>query len=164
MTPEWAQSLLPHIALTPYQIERLEIIRNALGAQHLDFQMHVQSHVECGKMLQRQQYKRMEQEAPGLVPPMYFALLILQRLATARLTGGDLFDLRARFPDSTLDDDESLLAAVFEIVVKSQVDSPEKLAEVISDYEDRLPLNFQPHSSTAEARRQITLILAESNR
>lgn len=164
MKPEWAESLLPHIALTRYQIERLEIIRNAIGAEHFDFRMHVQSHVECGKMLQRQQYKRMEKEVPNLLPPMYFALLILQRLATARLTGGDLFDLRTRFPDSTPDDDEHLLAAIFEIVIKHGVDSPEKLAEVISEYEDLLPLNFPPHPSTAEARRQITLVLAESNR
>ena len=125
--------------------------------------MHIQSHVECGKRLQRQQYKRIEAEMPNLLPPMYFALLILQRLAAARLSGGDLFDLRARFPDSTPDDDEGLLAAVFEIVIKNEIDSPEKLAEVISNYEDSLPLNFPAHPSTAEARRQITLILGESN-
>lgn len=94
---------------------------------------------------------------------MYFALLILQRLAAARLTGGDLFDLRKRFPDSTPDDDEALLAAVFDIVIKNQIQSAEQLAEVISEYEDSLPLNFPAHPSTADARRQITLILAESN-
>jgi hypothetical protein len=161
--PEWARDLLPHIRLTDSQIERLEIIRAAIGAGHGDFSLHIQSHVECGKMLQRQQYKLLESEVPGLEPPMYLALLVLQRLATARVTGGDLFDLRRRFPDSTPDDDETLLAAIFEIVIGKSIDGPERLAEVISDYEDSLPLNFPPHPSTAEARRQITFVLAESN-
>ncbi len=164
MKPEWAQNLLPHIILTDYQIERLEIIRVALRADHSDLALHIQSHVECGKMLQRQQYKRLQSEVPDLPPPMYFALLILQRLAAARKMGGDLFDLRAKFPDSTPDDDESLLASVLAIVIERDVQTPERLAELFSDYEDSLPLNFPPHPSTAEARRQITLILSESNR
>ena len=123
MKPKWAQDLPPHIALTPYQVDRLEIIRAAVGADHDEYQMHIRSNVECGKMLQRQQYTRIEAEAPNLPPDMYIALLILQRLAAARLAGGDLFDLRANFPDSTPDDNEELLAAVFDIVIKNDVHS-----------------------------------------
>jgi hypothetical protein len=163
VNPEWARSLPPHIALTPYQVERLEIIREAVGVDHLEYQWHIRSNLECGKMLQRQQLKRIELEAPGLPPEMYFALLILQRLGAARASGGDLFDLRERFPDSTPDDDEGLQSAIFEIVVRNDIHSPDRLAEVISQYEDSLPV-ISPHPSTEEARRQVTLVLAESNR
>jgi hypothetical protein len=159
--PTWAANLPQHVALTPYQLERLELIRVAVGASEIEFYLHIVSHPECSKMFQRRQYENARRAEPGHPDEYYFTVLILQRLEAARLSGGDLFDLRERFSDAVPIESQEVVGAVIEMIRARGWDSIDSVASAIAEYEGtRLP-EMKGHPSTVDARQQITLILRE---
>lgn len=162
MTFEWATGLPDHIRLTPYQIERLEIIRLAVAASDIEFHLHIRTHPESTKMLQRQQYQRAKKSQPGMPEEFYLLTVLLERLEAARLTGGDLFDFQVVFPDTVSIEDPQLVSTALGLIRAGAWRTIEELADGIVAYEAQLPENVVPNLATADARHQIALILRES--
>jgi hypothetical protein len=162
--PNWAQELPAHIRLSSSQIERLEIIRGAVGISDGEFRLHIASHPECSKMLQRTLYQRYQSEQPGQPTEFYLACIVWSRYATAQITGGDLFGLRAMLPNAeALNDPETAMAAVADVVRKHGWRNIEEVAQAISDEESALP-RIEPAPGYEDAVRQVTLILRENPR
>jgi hypothetical protein len=114
-------------------------------------------------MLQRQQYRLARLAEPGKPNEYYLIVIVLQRLQTARIAGGDLFDLRRAYPDSVPLDDPSLIATVLQLIRNRQWITIDQLADAINEYEAVLPGDVMPDPRTSEARHQVTLILRESS-
>ena len=77
---EWVQHLPNYIRLTPYQIEPLEIIRNALTVSNEEFHFHVLTHAECSKKLQHELFRTIRDSHPGMPDEFYLLQVLASRL------------------------------------------------------------------------------------
>lgn len=161
LDPDWAQDLPDHICLNSSQIERLEIIRAAVRVPHDAFHLHIMSHPECTKMLQRRLYQRYRTEQPEQAEEYYLSCIVWSRYATAQLTGHDLFGLSAALPNSeALNDPERALNAVVNVVRTRGWRDIEEVAQAIADEESALP-KVEAAPGYVEAAHQVRLILQE---
>lgn len=161
MAPAWVAELPPHINLTPYQVERLELVRLGVGACEAEFHLHVRTHPECVKRLQRQQYELAKVTEPGMPNDFYLTMIVMQRFEAARLSGGDLFGLRAMFADAVPADDVRIVAAAMHLIEVNSWSTIDDVADAINESESVLPGDVPPDPRTSDARRQVTLILQE---
>jgi hypothetical protein len=157
----WVAELLPHIQLTDYQIERLELIRTHAGVSDAEFHLHIQGHPECTKMLQRHVYEQMKREEPGASDEHLLVWIIYLRFITARMTGDDLFGL-SRIPVDDFDNPPpEMVAAILSFLRTRGFRTIDDVAQAIVEEEAKLPTNVPPAPEFAEVARQVTLILAE---
>lgn len=157
--PTWASTLPPHIRLTSDQVERLEIIRSAIGESHTDFALHIRSQPESVRMLQVWLFEKIKRENPRLTDDMAIVRLIVSRFLSAQITGDDLFGLADRLvPYKTPDADS--VAAVQEVMRQRGLRSLDDVVDAILEEESTLPMN-PPVPGYEEVARQVTLILAE---
>jgi hypothetical protein len=162
--PDWAQNLPDHIRLSSSQIERLEIIRAAVGVPHDEFHLHIVSHPECSKMLQRRLYHRYRTEQPGQTEEYYLSCIVWSRYATAQLTGYDLFGLRAALPNAeALNDPGRALSAIADVVRARGWRDIDEVAQAIADEERSLP-RVEAAPGNAEAVHHVRLVLQEHTR
>jgi len=136
---EWAKEFPEHIRLTPYQIERLEIIRSALAVSNQEFHFHILTHAECSKMLQRELHRLLKDAHLGMPDEFYLLQVLASRLETARISNTDLFGLAATFPSSVPIEDQRLVTAMVSLIRSRRWHTIDDLANAIADDEAKLP-------------------------
>lgn len=160
MRPRWTEGLPPHIRLSASQVERLDDIRTSFGVSIEEFHLHILSHPECTKMLQRHLYQSMQRSDPGHPDELYLVAIVTQRFLTAQLTGHDLFGIRNAVPEHASPDSPELVSAVVNVLRSRGLSTIERVAQAIVDEEAALT-HVDASPGLAEANRQVALILAE---
>ncbi|MSO23025.1 MAG: hypothetical protein EXQ58_07195 [Acidobacteria bacterium] len=161
--PDWVPGLPKHIQLTDDQIRRLEAIREEAGVPSQEFELHIASHPECSKMIQREIFAAMKAQSPGTLDELLLAYLIHSRLLSAVFTGEDLFGMgRYAFLNSP-EPSPDALRAILDFMRARELLSLERLLHAIAEDEDRLATNVQPAPHMSDTVRKITAVLSHAN-
>jgi hypothetical protein len=159
--PDWAQHLPDHIRLNSSQIERLEIIRAAVGEPHDDFYLHIVSPLNAARCSNVGSTSAIGLSNRDKRRNTTLRASSGSRYATAQLTGHDLFGLRTALPDAeSLNDPYRALGAVADVVRAHGWTDIEHVAQAIADEESSLP-QIEAAPGTIEVVRQVRLILQE---
>ena len=159
--PRWATRLFPHIRLTDGQLERLESIRLDAGASEESMELHIQTHPECTKMLQRTLFSEMKSSDPTASDEMILMHLLYSRLLTARLQGVGLLGVNVRTLQNEANPPRDLLDAIHSAMTRRGIRTVDELADAIAADEASLP-SVVPTSPRLEgAASRITDVLRE---
>jgi hypothetical protein len=162
-TPEWARRLFPHIQLTVDQLARLESIRLDAGADELSMELHIQTHPECTKMLQRKLFAEIKSSDPTLPDEMILMHLFYSRLLTARRQGLGLLGVNAKDLQDEANPPHDLLDAIHSVINRKGIRTVDELADAIVEDESTL-LDIVPTSPSLEwAAARITAVLREKH-
>ncbi len=94
--PTWASRLPPRSRPSPKQISELETLRHAAGVSTTEFYLHIASHPETTRRVQKDIYNQIRQQQPDASEADVLKQVILSRLAALIGAGADLFDLSAQ--------------------------------------------------------------------
>ena len=92
-SPEWVESLEPHLRPDPDQIKRLEALRQRLGVSHYEFHLHIAGHPATTRRVQHHFYNDLQRRSRYLDHDQRLAALVRSRWQASLNAGHDLFGL-----------------------------------------------------------------------
>ncbi|MBA3834111.1 MAG: hypothetical protein H0X34_19920 [Chthoniobacterales bacterium] len=161
--PTWATGLFPHIELTKDQLSRLESIRLDAGVSDESMELHIQTHPECTKMLQRKLFWEIKDSNPSAPDEMILMHLFYSRLLTAKQQGFGLLGVSAKDVTDKANPPRSLLEAIHAVMIQRDMRTVDDFADAVVKDEESIPSIVPTSPSLEWVADRIAAVLQEKH-